>query len=324
VYPLISNGYRRLYALLAGIMDVSEGDPSRGADGCKDVIISADLDWKRAFGLRLWYGNPFEHTIVDVLATYSKDLQAQARIAPAKPLPAYIEKPSQLAKVWSMVNEPSDVLYGLIKLYSDVTLSLDDVLQARDCSASPFDARLQWHLALLLSWALKKRDFADRDEYAYSAVFDSITTAYAAQLEELGEWANAVFVTLHLQAAEDRSQAVKALLHRHPHPSPTEEAFLIDHCKIPKMWLHEATAAELAAKDDIFGEFKECLLARLFERAHRLLLSKLAIEAIVRGDHALLKRLCGMLEGNEPEGWDYGGKVRCGHFNETTLTCSYS
>jgi len=309
VNPLISDGYRRLYALLAGIMDVSEGDASRGADGCKDVIISAGLDWKRAFGLRLWYGNPFEHTIVDVLAAYASDLEAQARIAPAKPLPAYIEKPGKLAKEWTMGTEPSDILYGLIKLYSDPALSLDDVLRARDCSASPLDARLQWHLALLLSWALKKRDFADRDGTAYSAVFDGITSAYAAQLEEVGEWTDSAFVLLHLQIAETRGQALKALIHRHPNPSTAERAFLLDYCQIPQTWLHEAKAAELAAKDDVYGEFKACLEAELFERAHRLLLSKLAIEAIVRGDHALLKRLCGMLEGNEPEGWEYGGKV---------------
>lgn len=325
INPLISDGHRRLYALLAGITDISEGDSSRGIDGCKDIIISADLDWKRAFGLRLWYGNPFEHTIVDVLATYASDLQAQARIAPAKPLPAHIEKPTKLAKEWTMSSEPSDILFGLIKLYSDNTLSLDDVLRARDCSASPLDARLQWHLALVLSWALKKRDFADRDDLAYSAVFDSITSSYAAQLEELGEWTNAAFVLLHLQTPEERARALKGLVHRHPEPSATEEAFLADYCKIPKTWLHEAKAAELAAKDDLFGEFKECLNAELFERAHRLLLNKLAIEAIVRGDHVLLKRLCGMLEGNEPEGWEYGGKVSfCQSFLEPKLTISYS
>jgi nuclear pore complex protein Nup98-Nup96 len=35
----------------------------------------------------------------------------------------------------------------------------------------------------------------------------------------------------------------------------------------------------------------------------------LAIEASARGDLALLKRLCEALNGNQPEGWEYGGRL---------------
>lgn len=199
VNALIDTGYRRLYALLAGITDVTPGDASRGSDGCPDVPISGDLDWKRAFGLRLWYGNAFDETISDVLATYTQDLDLAH--APSKPLPAYLEVESPLAKKWTMASEPKDVLYGLIKLYSDATVSLEDVLRTRDCSPSPLDARIQWHLYQLLSVALQKRDFADR-ENGYSATADAVTSAYAAQLEVNGEWTLAVFVSLHLETED--------------------------------------------------------------------------------------------------------------------------
>ena len=194
--PLIAVGYRRVYAMLAGIMDVSPGDKSRGSDGCPDVPISAGLDWKRAFGLRLWYGNPFDNTITNVLETYNTSLSTPH--APAKPLPDYLEKPTTQHTQWTMGTKPTDVLYGLIRLYSDVTISLEDVLRARNCSPSPLDARLQWHLYLLLARALQKRDFADREE-GYSALADGITSAYAAQLEKGGEWTKAAFVLLHLE-----------------------------------------------------------------------------------------------------------------------------
>ena len=306
---VIADGYRRLYALFAGIMDVVPGDSSRGVDRCADVIVSSGLDWKRAFGLRLWYGNPADHSVGDVLATYAQDLQAAH--APAKPLPAYLEKPAPLAKEWTMSTEPTDVLYGLIRLYADITVSLDDVLRARDCSPSPLDARLQWHLALLLSQALRKRDFADRTEEGYSAQADAITAAYAAQLEESGQWTRAAFVLLHLQTIDGRADAIKALLHRHPNPTDEERAFLLRRCRVPQTWLHEAKAAELASEDDAFGEFKELLQADLSDRAHRILKDKLAIEAILRGDDGLLKKLCLLFEGREPPEWEYGGQVSC-------------
>lgn len=306
VNPLLSTGYRRLYALLAGIMDVSPGDPARGTDHCADVIISAGLDWKRAFGLRLWYGNPFDHTITDVLSTYETDLQAKHR--PATPLPAYLERRISVTREWKMASEPTDVLYGMIKLYSDVTIPLDDVLRARDCSPSPLDARMQWHLYMLLSQALYKRDFADRYE-GLSPVADGITTAYAAQLEESGNWTQAAFVLAHLETAEGRFNAIRALLLRHPESTESEEAFLLDRLAIPQTWLHEAKAAAFAAKDDAYEEYGSLIRAELFEAAHRVLLDKLAIEPIIRADYALLRRLCEMLVGSEPEGWDYGGKV---------------
>lgn len=306
VNPLLSSAYRRLYALLAGIMDVSPGDPTRGSDHCADVIISSELDWKRAFGLRLWFGNPFDHTVTDVLSTYTTDLKSRHK--PATPLPAYAEKPTQLAKQWIMSSQPTDILYGMIKLYSDVTISLDDVLRARDCSASPLDARLQWHLYMLLAQALHKRDFADRYE-GLSSVADGITAAYAAQLEEEGDWTRAAFILAHLETAEGRYNAIKALLLRHPESTASEEAFLLDRVAIPETWLHESRAAAFASRDDAYEQYHSLIRAELFDSAHRVLLDKLAIEPIIRGDWALLRRLCEKLASSEPEGWEYGGKV---------------
>ena len=197
--PLIGAEYRRLYALLAGITDVSPGDPSRGSDGCPDVFIAEGLDWKRAFGLHLWYGNAFDDTIGNVLQSYSAALSSAH--SPARPLPPYLEKSTSLAKTWIMPTEPTDILYGLIRLFSDATVSLDQVLHPRDCAPSPLDLRMPWHLYMLLSKVLAKRDFEDRD-LGYSATADQLTSGYAMQLEESGEWLWAAFVLLHLETSE--------------------------------------------------------------------------------------------------------------------------
>jgi nuclear pore complex protein Nup98-Nup96 len=199
--PLISVEYRRLYALLAGITDIWPGDSSHCSDHAPDILIAGGLDWKRAFGLRLWFGNPFEDTIGDVLESFADSLKSAT--PPAKPLPPYLEKPGPLTTEWEMSTEPTDILYGLIRLYSNITISLEEVLRARDASPCPTDYRLPWHLYLLLARVLQKRDFEDRDiEEDYSATADAMTASYATQLEAAGEWRWAAFVMLHLETPE--------------------------------------------------------------------------------------------------------------------------
>jgi nuclear pore complex protein Nup98-Nup96 len=197
--PLIATEYRRLYALLAGIMDVSSGGKSSGADSSPDVSISKDLDWKRAFGMRLWYGCPFESSIRDVFDEFTAALNSP--YSPAEPLPPYLESGSKSDK-WNLPTQPTDIIYNLIRLYSDATVPLDQVLAARNCSASPTDSRLPWHLYLILSRVMQKRDYLDRDEDGYSAQADRVTQGYAAQLEQSGQWTLAAFVLLHLETVE--------------------------------------------------------------------------------------------------------------------------
>jgi nuclear pore complex protein Nup98-Nup96 len=102
-----------------------------------------------------------------------------------------------------MKAEPTDILYNLIRLYSDVTVSLDEVLRARDASPSPNDHRVTWHVYQLLARILRKRDFEDRDaDEDYSATADAVTGAYAAQLEIAGNWRWSAFILLHLETLE--------------------------------------------------------------------------------------------------------------------------
>jgi nuclear pore complex protein Nup98-Nup96 len=104
-------------------------------------------------------------------------------------------------------------------------------------------------------------------------------------------------------------QAVKALLARHPEVTETEEAFLVDKLQVPQTWLYEAKANQLASAGDAYRQYYTLIDAGLPNQAHRVLLDKLAIEASARGDLALLKRLCEALNGNQPEGWEYGGRL---------------
>ncbi|WWC69668.1 uncharacterized protein I206_103611 [Kwoniella pini CBS 10737] len=309
VNPLIAKGYRKLYAVLAGITDVSLGDPSKGSDGCPDVLIAEGLDWKRALGLYMWYGNRFEDSISDVVSSYSNALNSQH--PPAKPLPPYLEMPSTNSdgKNWNSTYQPKDILYDLIKLYSDITISLDQVLDARATSPSPYDVRLSWHLYILLSRVLEKRDFEDREEDGYSTTADRLTQSYAHQLEISGEWTKAAFVLLHLETSEGREKSLRALLFRHPAPTSEEEQFLTHDLKIPVEWKHESQAAALSSSGDAWGEYHALLKANLWDQAHKVLITKLAPEAVLRDDKALLRKLCEGLDGKGADGWEFGGKL---------------
>lgn len=308
---VIGYDYRRLYALLAGITDVSKGDSGRGADASPDVLVAEGLDWKRAFGLYLWYGRPVEETIGQVFDTYTSALDAAH--PPAKPIPPYLEKPSGERK-WHMANEPTDVLYNMIRMFVDLTVPLDEVLSARSCSSSPTDLRLPWHLYLILAHALEARDFSDREDpneegVAFSATANDLTRSYAAQLEEEGQWTWAAFVLLHLELPEARRNAIRQLLFRHPNLTDSERQFLVNTLKVPTAWLHEAKAAEFATENDPYREYFELIRAGLGDLAQRLLIAKLAPEAVLRDSQSLLRRLCEALEPLHPTGWEFGGKL---------------
>ncbi|OCF35297.1 nuclear pore complex protein Nup98-Nup96 [Kwoniella heveanensis BCC8398] len=305
--PLIGLGYRKLYALLAGLTDISPGDPSRGSDGCPDVLIAKDLDWKRALGLQMWYGNSFEDTISDVVSAYDESLSSAH--PPARPLPSYMETPSNLPRKWNNPTEPADIIYNLIKLYSDIAVSLDQVLRSRDTSASPIDVRLAWHLYLLLSRVLDKRDFEDREDDGYSATADQLTASYAAQLEVSGEWKWAAFVLLHLETADGREKSLRNLTFRHPDMTAEDEHFLTASLKVPASWIHESRAASFSSAGNAWAEYHALLQAGLWDRAHKVLIDKLAPEAVIRDDKALLRRLCSGLDGRGAAGWEFGGKL---------------
>jgi nuclear pore complex protein Nup98-Nup96 len=112
-------------------------------------------------------------------------------------------------------------------------------------------------------------------------------------------------------------KSIRALLHRHPDPSSEDVTFLTTKLQIPVQWIHESHAASLASSGDAWGEYHSLLKAELWNRAHRVLIDKLAPEAVLRGDMALLGRLCEGLVG-KVDGWEYGGQLFIDYINTTT------
>ncbi|SJX62216.1 related to Nucleoporin nup189 (SonB) [Sporisorium reilianum f. sp. reilianum] len=322
----ITRDHRRVYELLSGNVLVSKGTDSRTTkdpiDQVGDLPICEGLDWKRAFGMFLWYESPYEASLEHSFERYEAQVapsSASAGAGIAPPLPWYRESSSLGAtRLRQLLQKPGgydrDALFELLKLYVDPTYGLEPALNACAFGPSNVDARLPWHLYNLLSRVLQRRDFGDRIELGVaedgednddeamlaasskqvqgnSARADTLASAYATQLELLGLWKWSAFVLLHLELSESREAAIKALLARNVAKLDDERDFLCERLLVPESWLYEAKSYAARARDDRYAEYQLLLKARSWTAAHNVAALHLAPEAIIRGDHELVSVL---------------------------------
>ena len=172
----IDVSYRRIYALLAGIVDVVEGGPL-----AEQVEMSRGLSWLQALGLHLWFGTPLEQPLPDVINNFRAHLDSEH--PPAKPLVTD--------------TETEDAMFGLMKVYMEQSTPASCLAGSATYGKAPTDVRLQWHLLDLLTNVF---GFGTSEEHVMESVrtFDRLSIDYASQLERDGLWEYAVFVSLHL------------------------------------------------------------------------------------------------------------------------------
>lgn len=210
----IEPSYRKIYSLLAGIVEILPASNSRDpVESCKEVRIAEGLDWKRAFGLQLWFACQMNWPVVDALRSYQSSLNEG--FAPS-PIPWYLESPMTSGLLWVMAGKraENDALYDLIRL-SVNPFPLEIALLPRGFSPSPLDHRIPWHLYTLLSRSLGQRDFGDRTPPSNisdktssttrgsSTNANKVTASFAFQLECQGLWEYAIFVLLHLESPSE-------------------------------------------------------------------------------------------------------------------------
>ena len=220
VDQFVAEAYRKCLALLAGVTHVWHSP--RKSTG--DVNVVKGLDWKRTFGLALWYGEGSEggEGYEPALRQYEENM---GRDGAALPLPWYLEDPasentpsalstSSNETTTSSTNrsntDEADALLELLRVATAAT-PLERAIYPRAFSPSRLDYRMPWHLYILLSRAMRLKDFSDRqssfddldsDVEGHSETADGVTCAYAAQLEALGQIQEAVFVLLHLEGSD--------------------------------------------------------------------------------------------------------------------------
>ncbi|TWU75965.1 hypothetical protein ED733_006741 [Metarhizium rileyi] len=310
-----SEAIRTIYELLSGNTCVCEGVKSVPVeDRMESFVISKKfgLDWRQAFGLRLWYAISQQDSAALAVLKFKDDINQDKEDLPR---PWYHEQ--GLKPVWNDAEEGSrqDLLWGLLQLYADKNMDLEAILRPENSQLSPLNMRLSWQLGQALVSTGQLSFGQNGDEKA-----DASTIAYASQLTAAGEWLEAVFVLLHLNSSSSRMKAIQEHLCRHagkigPDTGATF-TLLTEKFRIPANWLWEALALYMrSVKKDASAEVHCLLRAGEFVEAHRVLVQQVAPQAIVERDYALLSSLLSQFQGRAdsiPE-WPQGGQVH-GYF----------
>ncbi|KAI0249206.1 nuclear protein 96-domain-containing protein [Lactifluus subvellereus] len=324
----IDRNLRKIYALLGGIVDILEGSNGTEVERCPDLPVSQKLDWKRVFGLHLWFGQPMDASIAEVFDAYDNHWR-NARDRAAAPIPWYFEETTSESKHWHLFRDenPPDAFYSLIKLYADPACSLETICSPLSFGPSPADFSVLWHLYIIISRSMRLRDFSDRDDpgvskgsqegddgdariEGHSPNADILASTYALQLEQQDLIQEAAFVLLHLEGSSGREKAIRDLLLRSaPKLDDWMTRGMAGSLKIPLSWINEAKATYALNRGDVFEAYQLYLQAGLHSAAHELAVFELAPEAVIRDDLELVRTLFDRFTGHAVNEWHVRGKA---------------
>ena len=309
----ITEPIRALYSLLAGDTCVCEGKKGPIEDRARTFVISErfNLDWKQAFGLRLFYAVLADDTIEDAIVKFEHDLQSDEG---RKPVPWFVEGETDAPWVDPKAAQREDVLWGLLKIYaaSKSALpisSLVGILAPENVTGNPIDARLSFQLY----HAITARFPAISD----TSEADYLAQAFAAQLDSAGEWYWALFSLLHLSCHRQRHLAIQSLLVQHAEAIPSEtknELFqtLTQVCKIPVAWIWEAKALYArSVLQDHLQEVDFLVKAQDWKEAHEVFRREVGPSAVVERDWDTLQGVLDNLKDCKEQiaEWGMGGQV---------------
>mmetsp|Transcript_49038 Transcript_49038/g.91316 ORF Transcript_49038/g.91316 Transcript_49038/m.91316 type:complete len:553 (+) Transcript_49038:3-1661(+) len=269
-----------LYQLLAGQVDevVHELDPQL-------------LDWRRAFGLYLWFRMPSSAPLADVLRVFES---AHLReIAPA-PTPYYEE--ARRGPDRRFLPAARDLTYHLLCLASRQPSELapaQHMFLPATYSADPLDHAVGWHLQGVLR-AIGADPWAEMEVVEGEGLQAHLHCNFSAQLEMAGglcEWA--VYAAMHLAAGGARTKLVSELLHQHCDEwsgDPDKAAFLRDTLGVPPEMLSDALAQRARYRRDWTAELAHRLDAGQWATAHRLFVRRIAPTLFLQGKHAEVRQ----------------------------------
>ncbi len=315
---------RALYELLAGNTCISEEVDGAGVEDRArgfGIANEFDLDWKRAFGLRLWYGAQLDDPIEAAVAQYAQDLSSGQESV--KPSPWFIEKGEKTG--WSDPEPDSreDILWGLLKIYalseySKLKVDVAEVFEPANTSGNPLDVRLSFQLFHLLR-AKGVFDYFDTpadDSDIESNIADTLSATYSASLAATNhKWPDAIFALLHISSPAARVAGIKDILRQHAaqlhslNGDADEDATsnpifhtLVSEYHVPASWLYSARALHVGVVHNDRVTEVQCLLAASdFAAAHDVLCRAVAPAAIISRAYDGLRELLGGFESPLPQ-----------------------
>ncbi|KAF2678252.1 hypothetical protein K458DRAFT_409007 [Lentithecium fluviatile CBS 122367] len=325
---------RALYELIAGNCAQSEGKTTGGRENRASTFNIAshfNLDWRRAFGLRLWYGIYADEPIEMAVAQYA-DALAYGK-EDVKPIPWFVEQGVDMG--W---NDPEkenreDLLWGVLKLYASAKMELpanvEDVLAPENVSGHPLNARLSFQLFQIFRSrredenedperivgmpAVRSTDDERRSSFLSSTATDAgddqaedplvelgdkLTATYAASLHTPEHWTTAAWVYMHLSSASMRAHYLQSLLNQFSATYSLDDSdptytYLTRTLLISDKWLHAAAALQAKTKGDALGEAMHLIKADQPEQAHEVLCRSVGPESIISRDYDALRELMG-------------------------------
>ncbi|TVY65679.1 Nucleoporin [Lachnellula suecica] len=307
----ISEPIRTIYELLAGNACVCDGTKGVAAeDRVQSFVISQrfGLDWRQAFGLRLWYSALSNDDINGAITAFAEDLAQEKETA--RPVAWYVEE--KIPALWEDKDQDhrEDLLWGILKLFAFGDTKLEAALCPENSQLSPLDFRLMWQLSQALARDITSLHFTDESKA------DEITLSFAAQLTNEGSWLDAIFVFLHLIDADSREKAIHEHLGRFAGRigSDDSQSFhtLTETYLIPPQWIWEAKALYMRSVQNDSRAEVECLIrGEAFNEAHRTFTRKVAPKTVIELDYDTLRALLAGFAGKENviTEWNLGGQI---------------
>ena len=257
-----------LYSLVAGC-------PVWSGSGASPVNTCSGLEWRRALAQHLWYLSHPLASVGDALHQFAAAWRGEGEHGAycSAPRPEYCEGEGEAA----------DLCYLLVRLYTDRSTSLEQLLGPASHTPDPLDYRLSWLLHRVLA-TLGYRHLG-------AAARDRLTRDSASQAETCGLWHWAVFVLLHLEEPSARRGAVLEVLERNAAGLTEErEEWLVQELGLPVQWVAGARAT-LARAEGRSKERAECLLqAERWTEAHTVIVQEIAPDAIIGQEYDYLHR----------------------------------
>jgi nuclear pore complex protein Nup98-Nup96 len=310
---------RAIYELLAGNTCICRGQAAAGTENVTSTFSFAsrfDLDWRRSFGLRLWYGIDPDQDVADASMLYLQDLKDGSE--EVKPVPWFTEQ--KITNGWQddQAEIREDLLWSLLQLYSGDSFDLASAFAPESVSGNPLDARLSFQLVTLF----QAKGFGV--ELRLETV-DALIATYAADLSAAIEkqpsaLTLAVWVLLHLSDTNARQLAIRSLLDQHASlldDPPDGKIFAsLRELRIPDNWMYLAKALYArAVLQDPVAEAQNLLEAGEWTQAHEVVCRTVGPLAVIENDADQLRELLGGLHdpvrrGNSySHAWENGAAI---------------
>jgi nuclear pore complex protein Nup98-Nup96 len=199
----------------------------------------------------------------------------------------------------------NDVLMELMKLYCNESVSLCSVLSPSGYSTgSHLNYEMAWHLYAVL----RAIGYKLEPKWEYHVQHN-----FLRQLEQIGLWQQAVYVSLTLSDPLQRELTCRQILHRNItlNMTPEEMQKLCIKLALPIEWLQEAKAFNAGYWHRSHEQIAYLVGALKYDAAHDCVMKHVAIKCLFTGDTNVLLSLLHELEPAATQGlvsnWDLQG-----------------